>query len=172
MSTLARHSSAIIEIRISSEIERNSGTLVEQAEKLLDGKTQALIKTTYKLEENQLRNVMAVANNSEHVAVVSNFIKYQMGRNEGKNPWNEKGAGFGDALIEALNNLKDIARNIAGKASDRVDEIHIKLVRLFLGYLNRYFVYLNQKEIGRAWEQQRQANYPGRQDRKEGRDRR
>ncbi|MCS6862324.1 MAG: hypothetical protein NZT92_18635 [Abditibacteriales bacterium] len=94
------------------------------------------------MEENQIRNVLNVASTTESMEAVTNFIRYQIGRDTRGNTWGSN--GFGKAVIA------DIETGAVKQALDAVkaevpaaDTGHVRaqLTELYLGYLNRCFVY-------------------------------
>ena len=94
------------------------------------------------MKENQIRNVINVARESGSVDVTTNFIRYQLGRSEGK-PWRYK--GFGLAVIEAIETgVVAQAAERAGQQAGIVDpallrQAHVTLMQHYLGYLDRTF---------------------------------
>jgi len=95
-----------------------------------------------KLEESQFRNLLRVSETTESPEVIKNFLRYQVGREE---KW-EGGTG---SLAELI--IHDIDHALRGKAETiqkeigykRLNEIWIKLIRLYLGYGARQLRYLN-----------------------------
>ena len=113
--------------------------IVQHAEAVVDN-TFGITKA---LEDKQIRNVIAVADDTQSVAVVDNFIKYQIGRNKENEGWRfgeKKGQSFGEAIRADLASLQGTARRQA-KGEVRTEELAIRLVRRYLGYLARYFKY-------------------------------
>jgi len=98
-----------------------------------------------KLKGSQLRNVISVADSTESVELVKNFIRYQIGRDTRKETWGYN--GFGLQLVRRLEGpVKGWAEEVADRARDgNVKAAHIVLVRRYLGYLNRYFEYLKKE---------------------------
>jgi hypothetical protein len=108
------------------------------------------------MKENQIRNVLNVAEEGRSVEVVTNFIRYQIGRSSKGQQWQYK--GFGLRVIE------DIETGIVAQAADRaaeqaaqaiseeVDkaalrrEAYLELTRYYLGYLNRAFYFCTKVE--------------------------
>lgn len=145
MSAKEAYAKEMRKLILKREIQKISGELVEDAEELLEN-TQLYQNKEFK--ENQIRNVINVAAGSGSVPVVTNFIKYQIGRHK---EWQHK--DFGETLIKKLDKLE----GNAGKLIRRVDqetkglqetdvdeearEVWLELVRHYLGYLNRYFKY-------------------------------
>lgn len=133
------------ELLLEQAIKQRLDELVRQA-----NKTDAKLKSNKKMEENQLRNLLNVAMESRSAEVVTNFIRYQIGRNE--SAWQKDKDGFGHTVIA------DIHTFVAGLANDVVEylkdhgiseteagalrsEASIRLMQLYLGYLNRAFYY-------------------------------
>lgn len=140
---------------LKREIQKISGELVEKAEKLL-GSKESLNKDFIK--ENQIRNVINVTIGCESISVVTNFIKYQIGRSNKDQGW--KYNNFGETLITELKGLEGYAEKVvrqadqetpgfqAANTTEEVREVYIELARLYLGYLNRYFKYWQEKGGG------------------------
>lgn len=129
------------ELLIRAKIDEIEDELVKRAEQVVERFRPDI---TEKLEVKQLRNVEAVAAETESLAVVDNFIKYQIGRADKPDKgwrWGEQqGKGFGEAVRDDLKELKKRAESNAGdKVSPK--DLEIRLVRLYLGYLTRHFTY-------------------------------
>lgn len=113
----------------------------------IDGLIRAAARNVAKLkgsgmEENQIRNVLNVASTTESMEAVTNFIRYQIGRSQKQKTWDQN--GFGKAVIA------DIETGAVKRALEAVmkevptaDETSVRahLIELYLGYLNRCFVY-------------------------------
>ena len=111
------------------------------------------------MDKNQIRNVLNVAEESHSLAVVANFIRYQLGRSQTGPAWQKN--GFGLQVIKQIESPEGIVARQAQAALDlarkRVedipqeasDELRYDLMRYYLGYLNRAFIY--GKET-RKWE--------------------
>jgi hypothetical protein len=127
------------ELLIRQILDELDTQLVKRAEDVVEKATGI----TTKLEDKQIRNVIAVADDTQSVAVVDNFIKYQIGRSKENEGWRfgeNGGVGFGEALREDLAQLREWAWQ---KATGEVtaEDLEIRLVRRYLGYLARYFKY-------------------------------
>lgn len=107
-------------------------------------------------ERSPLRNVMTVATDAEaDPDEVVEFIHYQLGRSTRNEIWtrppNEPGKGhkfFAEELVKKLTQLAATADGIlekVGKDSSMRVEVHLELIRLYLGYLGRYHTYLKWK---------------------------
>lgn len=150
------------EIALSREIDRQLDTIVQVA-----GSLAAQLKDS-SMRENQLRNVLDVALHTDSIEVVGNYIRYQIGRG---GSW--KSGNFGENVIAVLGDggpVHRIAKRAAGEAhktlqeaeaANKLDkavlpkltvleaEARVQLTRLFLGYLNRWFLYADRDK---AWD--------------------
>ncbi|MDQ1328841.1 MAG: hypothetical protein QG641_2127 [Candidatus Poribacteria bacterium] len=113
------------------------------------------------MEENQIRNVLDVASESLHVEVVTNFIRYQIGRSGIGEKWQY--GDFGEKVIKDIESgiVKECAKSAVYKTTEEimksigsVDQEHlnsiayVRLTALYLGYLNRAFYYCKK---GNGW---------------------
>ena len=116
-----------------------------------------------KLEKNQIRNVLNVAEESHSLAVVTNFIRYQMGRSGTGPAWRHN--GFGLRVVEQIESLMGVVHRRAEQGLAELpdlpegarEQVRYELMRYYLGYLNRAFVYGNSG-LKDAWENLRQAS--------------
>ena len=106
------------------------------------------------LEKNQIRNVLNVAEESQSVQVVTNFILYQIGRSGTGRGWQHNGFGLRvvnditeptepvcqslEALVADLENDVEMTQELCTRA-------HVELMRHYLGYLNRAFTFATSK---------------------------
>lgn len=95
-----------------------------------------------KLEESQFRNLVRVSDTTESSEVVKNFIRYQVGR---ERKWGRGEKSLAERIIKDIDgNLKTKAQAIAKDAeSGDANEIHVELIRRYLGYGARHLKYLN-----------------------------
>jgi hypothetical protein len=95
-----------------------------------------------KLEESQFRNLVRVSDTTESPEVVKNFIRYQVGR---ERKWGRGKKSLAERIINDIDDkIKKKAKEISADLSDaNVSEIHINLIRRYLGYGARYLKYLN-----------------------------
>ena len=138
-----------LELALQEALRHQLDPLVHQAEQdaaLLEGSG---------MKENQIRNVLNVAEESQSLAVVSNFIRYQMGRRDTKDAWQHKRRGirFGDQIIKQIEGpdgivaqqaqaaVKRAAKRVAEIPQETLNELRYELMRYYLGYLNRAFIY-------------------------------
>ena len=108
------------------------------------------------LRENQIRNVINVAEESKSVGVVTNFIRYQIGRSAGGRQWQYN--GFGLRVIKDIEAgvVTQAAEDAAEKAAKKIGEgadqdalyrqAYLQLIRHYLGYLNRAFIFCTKTE--------------------------
>lgn len=125
-------------LNIQRGILKAEDALVKAIQDALD------VKASYSgLEEAQFRNLVRVAENTESSEVVINFLRYQVGR---ERKW---GRGPTSLAAKIINDITGLllkqAKDIVGDAQTHsVSEIHIKLIRRYLGYGARYLKYLNE----------------------------
>lgn len=114
------------------------------------GRQVYLLRDDRTMRENQIRNVLEVALSKPSIDVVTNFIRYQMGRSGGNQAWLHN--NFGQKVVEDIERgiVPELAAEVAEEVSREVpeadrDEVareaRLRLVRLYLGYLNRWFYY-------------------------------
>ncbi|MTJ51692.1 hypothetical protein FJR38_02840 [Anabaena sp. UHCC 0253] len=106
----------------------------------------ALNQTIYEgLEESQFRNLVRVADTTDSVEVIKNFLLYQVGRGK---KWGRGENSLANRIINDFNdNIKPLARDIQNKSdADELNPIWIELIRRYLGYGARYLVYRNEVE--------------------------
>lgn len=132
----------------------------------------ALLLQGSRMEKNQIRNVLNVAEESGSVAVVTNFIRYQIGRSRTGEAWQHR--GFGLQVITDLEGQEGAvplaARQAAGLARTELEgrkqpvpagldgEAHRELMRYYLGYLNRAFSFGSSEPKGiNSWQVLNQA---------------
>lgn len=134
----------------SSEVLRRELALEQaisaQLDHLVRRANRAVVKLRDKrdkMEESQLRNLLDAAMESGSVEVTAGFIRYQIGRND---TWKD----FGHHVICDLGELgkqeTEMAvahlRNIGITDTDALKpRIQVRLMQLYLGYINRAFVY-------------------------------
>lgn len=133
------------ELLIEQGIERQLDTLVRQA-----NQTASKLKDNPRMEESQLRNLLNAAIESRSTEVVINFIRYQIARNG--SAWGTAPDSFGHTVIFDLNTYlptwhKEMLAFV-GKQSDAPEippeereKALVRLMQLYLGYLNRAFYY-------------------------------
>jgi hypothetical protein len=126
------------ELKLQNSIDKRIGELVGTAERLITERTGTLKL----IEVNQIRNAMAVANSAPHVAVVTNFIRYQMGRTGAPGrAWKETGLGeaVNKEIDSTMQRLADETIKEAGFGE--INAVQAQLTRLLLGFMHRRYVY-------------------------------
>ncbi len=107
------------------------------------------------MEKNQIRNVLNVAEESHSLAVVTNFIRYQLGRRQTGPAWRHppEGQSFGLRVIEQIESsggviarqtqaaLEQARKRVENIPQEAADDLRYDLARYYLGYLNRAFYY-------------------------------
>lgn len=134
-----------LELALQEALRHQLDPLVHQAERdaaLLEGSG---------MKENQIRNVLNVAEESRSLAVVANFIRYQLGRSQTGPAWRKNGFGLrvikqietsgGIVAQQAEAAVKRAAKRVAEIPQEALDELRYELMRYYLGYLNRAFIY-------------------------------
>lgn len=140
-----------LELAINNSVDGYLNKMLTDMEKLLKNVPPKM------LENAQLSNLRAVTQDTISVEVVTNYIRYQMGRDEHARSWRRYAGDkpFGDALIAAIDGLKGAAEGFVSLHAPKLEkEEHEKLVnrtwmsltRLYAGYLRRYLYYVNSKE--------------------------
>ena len=126
----------MIDAKLRLEIEKRLDILIEDAQDLVEE------TGVYKeVEENQMRNLLEMALSVDSVKALEVFIQYQIGRK--KLP-----STFGDGLIEKIRGLEETTKEITKQQTIDKD-IWLALIRQYLGYMNRYFVYRRKEEEGK-----------------------
>lgn len=126
-----------------------------QMEKLIP-KMQELAKS-YNLrnERSPFRNVLNVATDpGSGIEVTKNYIRYQLGRSGANRMWSDTAGGgisFAVALVQEIEALGKDAEGIiqiigedpnTDSGKDRIQQVHLRLMQLYLGNLARYQVFL------------------------------
>ncbi len=105
-----------------------------------------LLASNRDMEVSQLRNLLSVAVESRSVEVVINFIRYQIARNS--RAWSVDRKGFGHRVIDNLHGplnqwtdavIAEVARRYPDQAKGLRERATVRLMQLYLGYLNRAF---------------------------------
>ena len=135
------------QLALDRAIDRRLDTLVREA-----GRTISLLHDDRAMRENQMRNVVDVAMSTQSLDVVTNFIRYQMGRSGGNQAWLHN--DFGQKVVHELEGREGLVYKLTTEATEEVyrqvqeadpreirRQAQLRLVRLYLGYLNRWFYY-------------------------------
>nr|WP_322657130.1 hypothetical protein [Dendronalium sp. ChiSLP03b]MDZ8203457.1 hypothetical protein [Dendronalium sp. ChiSLP03b] len=133
------------ELKIQKEIRQIEDDLVIAIEKILKDK-----ESCKNLEESQYRNLMHVADTTESIEVIKNFLRYQLGR--------DKKWGVGENSI-AQRIINDIDSLLQQKAKIIVEEVKylekfkpiwLDLTRRYLGYGSRRLKYINANNSNKS----------------------
>jgi len=119
-----------LEPKVRRAVEGILDRIVEMAEKCVEETKIA----ESKMEESQLHNLRNLANATDSVKALENFISYQMGRRE---EWRHN--DFGGRVLKDLEKLRGIAQEVA-KGNDVSRSVHLELIRIYIGFLYRSFV--------------------------------
>ncbi len=131
-----------LSIKQKSALEIQRGILQAEDDIVLAIQDALNKTTTYgNLEESQFRNLVRVADSTESNEAIKNFLRYQTGRD---NKWGRGKNSLAEQIINDIDDLlKKKATNIATNANtEDIKSIHIKLIRLYLGYGARHLKYL------------------------------
>ena len=139
---------------MSLEIELKIQKGIRDAEdEIVKAISTALNDTKYgDLEESQFRNLLNVATATDSSEVVKNFLRYQIGRDK---KWGQGKGSLAEAIVDDIQILLiDRAKTIAKTAlvadanlTAKTKDIHIELIRRYLGYGSRHLVYKRKGEF-------------------------
>jgi hypothetical protein len=125
-----------------------------KARRAIEGQLDELIRAASRnvmrlngsqMEKSQIRNLVNVAAASKSIEEVTNFIRYQIGRDIRGSAWAHE--GFGKAVIadietgQVRESLKAVFKTEPG--ADLI-AVRSELIALYLGYMNRCFVYASK----------------------------
>ncbi len=133
-------------------IDRCKEQLVPAAETLLN-EAGVIAIPKKRFGDSQLRNLIAVANETESPAVVMNFVRYQIGRDSREQNWRFESGGktLGDRLIDDLSADAGAVRGALAKVPGLDEDplgkqlASMELIRQYLGFASRYLKYLDLK---------------------------
>jgi len=133
------------QLEIQKEILQVEDDLVGLVETALENCNYGKPNTKNELEESQFRNLVRVAESTESSAVVKNFLRYQVGRDE---KWGRGQNSLAEQIILHIDNeVKAQAETIGRKTSStETKQIWIELIRRYLGYGFRHLKYLKVKD--------------------------
>ena len=113
-------------IERSNMLESHKNALVTRVEEFINDR-----ELLGNLGYTQFQDLVGKANMTSSVKEITNFIRYQVGRDSRKRGWARE--NFGNNLVREINVVAEL-----GSESG----LSIELVRLFLGYLQRHVRYL------------------------------
>lgn len=111
-------------------------------------------------ERSPFRNVLNVATEpGSGIEVTKNFIRYQLGRSGANRLWSDTsdGKNFAVVLVDEIDGLgkeaEDVVKTMGEDTSTesgkrRLQEVHRRLMQLYLGNLARYQVFLANEKGG------------------------
>jgi hypothetical protein len=143
------HSDAL---RLEAAIDQHIGAIVTAAD-LAVKEVIDVARTADKHKDigrSQFRNVLAVASAAPHPAVITSFIRYQMGRKDTQKVW--KDTGLGAKVIALIENDLAAAAAAAVRSAGVGDpvEVQVRMARLLLGFADRRFVFENSEKDGES----------------------
>jgi hypothetical protein len=136
--------SVVTKISLRQRVEDESEALVNYANQTMSPQqVQVLKKRGTQLRLSQLNNLLGVALETSSPAVVVNWLGYQMGRYNTRDGW--KRSGLGSKILQDIQRLQQTAEQVAQdvfgeQSEERIRQAHIALLRLYFGYLRRWFV--------------------------------
>ncbi|MDZ7960984.1 MAG: hypothetical protein RMY34_24405 [Aulosira sp. DedQUE10] len=121
------------ELKVQKGIRQSEDDLVTWIQDALDN-------TIYgDLEESQFRNLVRVADTTESVEAIKNFIRYQVGRDK---KWGRGKGSLAEKIIEDIDgNIKKSAQIIAEFCQTDYKPTWLELIRRYLGYGARHLKY-------------------------------
>jgi len=159
-----------LELRIQKGIRQAEDDLVLWIQNALDTCEYGKAGRN-KLEEAQFRNLVRVADTTSSPEVIKNFVRYQVGRDD---KWGRGQNSLAERIVADINTqLKtkavEILKESKASQTDAVvsdsdssegpaipdmtrqetNEVHIELVRRYLGYGARYLKYLNNSSTNK-----------------------
>jgi len=134
--------STVVNLKAREKMENRLDELIDKAEKLVNSANIAT--EAAELESSQLRNLLNITSSTDSFKAVELYIQYQMGRAKEGKGW--RYGGFGGQLIQELQKLDDLAEQIGRETNEEKVKVKMELVRLFIGYLTRYFSYKSSEQ--------------------------
>lgn len=128
------------ELKINQAVDDRMNEILRQMQEMLD----ASKVWEGGMEVSQMQNLLAVAQETNSVEIVINYIRYQIGRDSNKSSWRRGSSldsAFGEQVIAALNKLQEIAESITGSDPAAAERAWMTLTRRYLGYMHRYFYF-------------------------------
>lgn len=137
-------------LKIDQKIGLQMETLIPKMQEFADSYDLADVR-----EKSPFRNVLNVATESgSGVEVTKNYIRYQLGRSGANRMWSGtagRDESFAVALVKEIDKLGEDAEDIVKKIDedpnkdadkDRIQQVHLRLMQLYLGNLARYQAFL------------------------------
>jgi len=133
------------ELKIQKEIRQIEDDLVIAIEKILKNKDSC-----ENLEEAQYRNLMHVADTTESIEVIKNFLRYQLGRDK---KWGVGENSIAQRIINDIDGLlHDQAEKIVAeiKYIEKFKPVWLELTRRYLGYGSRRLKYIKSNNSNKS----------------------
>lgn len=89
-------------------------------------------------EEAQFHNLENLAASTTSIRALENFIKYQMARKTSGKPVLDRDVG--ESILSSIAQLDKMAQQICAGQETRKRQVHMELIRLYLGFLTRAIV--------------------------------
>lgn len=131
------------DLLLNQKLENQSDELVCLAGQAVSEERMAKLRGSLRL--GQFSNLLGVALETQSPLVVTNWLRYQMGRiDRATQPW--RSSGLGEQVIKDIENVLaasalTIAKDVFGSDDkDYVRKVQIALTRRYIGYLRRWFV--------------------------------
>jgi hypothetical protein len=108
-------------------------------------KIQAAFEKKYgQLDPSQYQNLVQVTLSTESPEVIKNFLRYQVGRGD---KWGRDKGSLAEAIVTDIDDLQKQAKTIADASGDssKKKEVHIELIRRYIGYGKRHLIWLKPK---------------------------
>jgi hypothetical protein len=121
------------------KLEQLKHELVEKAERVCEEALPRGVVKSGGVTKSNLQNLLTAATSTTCVAEVENFVRYQTGRLEEWRRPSPKSKLFGETVLAALNEIKELR---TGPDPTADPELQIEAVRHFFGYLLRHATYL------------------------------
>ena len=119
---------------LSSNVKKKINS--EKLDRIVELAKECVLQTgaVTNLDESQIRNLQNMAESTDSIKALENFIYYQMGRF--KKEW--KDTRFGDKVLEHFKKLDEIAKSLTPDQQEGY-LLRLYLRRLYLGFLARWF---------------------------------
>ncbi|MDQ3918623.1 MAG: hypothetical protein M3348_09110 [Acidobacteriota bacterium] len=128
-------------LKVRRLVERQIDDLIRAA-----SRNVALLEGS-EMERSQVRNLVNLAAASRSIEEVTNFIRYQIGRDAKRKTWGH--GGFGMAVIADIETgqVREALKAVTSQVQDAdIIAVRSELIALYLGYLNRCFVYAKEED--------------------------
>lgn len=136
---------------IDEAVDREMQDIVQRAFDLMQKLAPGLPKD---FGRKQLHNLIATATETNSMEIVKDFVRYQMGRDEGRKHWRklQEQSTLGEAVLDEIDQLKERASFLIREAKLRkvtpanekteINRVWALLVRRFVAYLEHSFTYV------------------------------